>query len=71
MITGSGRVSVLSGQTCLTSRVRVRHVGFAPMIHRAAAPPAGPHRPRTQWPAGPCRIRPEADFQLRNSFFLF
>jgi hypothetical protein len=25
-------------------------------------------RLRARWPAGPRRIRPEADFQLRNSF---
>jgi hypothetical protein len=69
MVTGSGRVSLLSGRTCLTGRVQLRHVGFAPAIHLAAAPLAGPRRPRAQWPARLRRIQPEADFQLRNSFY--
>jgi hypothetical protein len=68
MIMGSGQVSLLSGQTCLTGRVRLRHVDFALASHGTAVPPAGPRRPPARCPAGPRRIRPEADFQLRNSF---
>jgi hypothetical protein len=69
MIMGSGQVSHLSGQTCLTGQVRLRHVGFAPAIQGAATPPAGPCRPPARWRAGPRQIWPKADFQL--NYFSF
>jgi hypothetical protein len=63
LIMGSGRVNLLSG------RIRRYRVGFGSATRCAPVNPlvrAG--RVRVVRPAGLRRIRPEADFQLRNSF---
>jgi hypothetical protein len=59
MITGLGRINLLSVRIQhYRVGVWIRYADFAPAIHRAAVPPAGPRR-----------IQLEADFQLRFFFF--
>jgi hypothetical protein len=67
---GSGRVNLLSG------RIRRYRVGFVSATWCAPVNPLGrgasrlghAGRAHAVRPAGLHRIRPEADFQLRNSF---
>jgi hypothetical protein len=70
LITGSGRVNLLSG------RIQHYQVGFGSAMRCVPVNPLGhgagrlghAGRVRAARPAGPRRIRPEADFQLRNYF---
>jgi hypothetical protein len=70
LITGSGRVNLLSG------RIRCYQVEFGSATRCAPVNPLGRSagrlgrvgHVRAVRPARPRRIRPEADFQLRNSF---
>jgi hypothetical protein len=69
MITGSGRVNLLSGQIWLNGSGLDLLRGACPWDHWATAPAGwATQAARAVRPAGPCRIWPEADFQLRNSF---